>query len=401
MLPFVLGSLLSRVGGAMFGVSVIVMVSARQGSYAVAAAVSAVGLIVLAAAGPILGRFIDKYGQRRVGLPFTLTSVVAGLSMAACSLAGAPTWTLFATYGLSAIIPELGPMTRARWAYIFRDHPRNLHTALSYEQVADEFGYVLGPVLAVLPSTLWLPEAGLILATVLYAVGGLIVLSNRRTEPPVVPHDERPHGLALHRPGLWLLTLTLVMTGVIFGANEVIAVAVADRAGEKQFSSVILALFAVGSMTSGLIYGTRTFRSSLTRRMAITAGLMVLLEAPALAAPSLPVLAVVMLVAGSATAPLLITAMALVQRILPFALVTEGIAVAVTGVLVGISLGTVLAGWAVEAFGAQPAYVMPIAAGLVAVAIIGAGNTRLSGAERSAVPSEAAGPDPVAPSTPR
>ena len=39
---FILGALISRVGGAMFGVAVIVMVSSRRDSYAIAGAISAV-----------------------------------------------------------------------------------------------------------------------------------------------------------------------------------------------------------------------------------------------------------------------------------------------------------------------------------------------------------------------
>lgn len=388
--PFVIGSLFSRVGGAMFGVGVIVAVSSRRDSYALAAAVSAVGLVVLATAGPLIGRLIDKHGQRRVALPFFVTSFIAGLVMVACSMLGAPDWTLFVAYGVSAILPELGPMTRARWGHILGGDTERLQTALSWEQVADEFGYVVGPFLAVLLSTLVFPEAGLLAATILYATGGFVVIANRRTEPPVVPHDERPHGLALRRAGMWPLTLALTMTGVIFGANEVAAVAVADSAGRESFSSVILALFAVGSMTAGLAYGARAFRSSLTKRLLVTAAGMFVLQSPVLFTSNLWALAGIMLVAGLATAPLLITAMTLAQRILPFALITEGIAVVVTGILVGISLGTVLAGWVVENRGAHAAYGIAVLAGGVALVILAVSQRRLGRIEREADATRAA-----------
>ncbi len=380
--PFVVGAFLARVGGAMFGVAVIVMVSSRRDSYGLAGAVSAVGLLVLAAAGPLIGRLIDKHGQRRVAMPFVVLSSAAGAVCIACSLLDAPVWTLFVSYGASACLPEMGPLTRARWSHILRDDPDRLHTAMSFEQVADEAGFVIGPVVAVALATAVLPEAGLIAAFVMFATGTVIVLASRDTEPPVVPHDERPHGIALRRPGLGLLAVVLTMTGVIFGANEVVAVGVADEAGRKPFSSVILALFALGSMVSGLVYGTRQFRQSLVRRLAITAAGMFLLEAPVLLVHDLWGLAIVMLVAGSATAPLLITAMTLTQRILPPALVTEGLAVVVTGILVGISLGTAVGGWAVEHLGAHDAYVVPVAAGAVAVAIVVLGRRTLVRAER-------------------
>jgi MFS family permease len=380
--PFVVGAFLARVGGAMFGVAVIVMVSSRRDSYGLAGAVSAVGLLVLAGAGPLIGRLIDKHGQRRVARPFVFVSTTAGAVCVACSLLGAPTWTLFVSYGVSAFLPEMGPLTRARWAHILRDEPDRLHTAMSFEQVADEAGFVIGPVVAVALATAVLPEAGLIAAFVLFAVGTLVVLASRDTEPVVVPHEDRPHGMALRRPGLGLLAVALTMTGVIFGANEVVAVGVADAAGRKSFSSVILALFALGSMVAGLLYGARQFRQSLVRRLAITAAGMFVLEVPVLLVRDLWGLALVMLVAGSATAPMLITAMTLTQRILPPALVTEGMAVVVTGILVGISLGTAVGGWAVEHLGPHQAYAVPVVAGAVAVAVVVLGRRTLVRAER-------------------
>ena len=57
---------MSRIGGAMFGVAIIVMVSARESSYALAGAVSAVGVVVLAASSPVIGGLVDRWGQRRV-----------------------------------------------------------------------------------------------------------------------------------------------------------------------------------------------------------------------------------------------------------------------------------------------------------------------------------------------
>ncbi|HET7760929.1 MAG TPA: MFS transporter [Phycicoccus sp.] len=396
---FIAGTALSRVGGAMFGVAVIVMVSERRGSFGLAGAVSAVGLAVLAVAGPVLGRLVDRHGQRRVALPFVALSAVAGTGVALMSWLGAPAWTLFVLYGLSAVLPEPGPMSRARWAHIFHDDPARLHTAMSFEQVADEASFVVGPVLAVLVSTLWFPEAGLLLAEVLFTVGALVFLSARSTEPPVVPHAERPAGLAVRWPGLLLVAGALVMTGVIFGANEVIAVAFATEAGNASFSSVVLGGFALGSTLSGLVFGSRVFRSTLTRRLLVAAAAMLLLELPALVVPGLWWLAVVMVVAGCATAPMLITSLSLAQRLVPRALVTEGMAVAVTGILIGISAGSAVGGWAIEAWGAQRAYAVPVTAGAMALAVIAVRYRRLSSAEAARTPAPEPTATPASPST--
>ena len=387
---FIAGTALSRTGGAMFGVAVIVMLSERRGSFGLAGAVSAVGLAVLAVAGPVLGRLVDKHGQRRIALPFVLFSAVCGVTVVVLSWRDAPAWALFLFYGLSAVLPEPGPMSRARWAHIFHDDPDRLHTAMSFEQVSDEASFVLGPVLAVLVSTLWFPEAGLLLAELFFTVGMLTFLAARSTEPPVVPHEDRPGGLAVRRPGLVLVATALVMTGVIFGANEVIAVAYAKEQGRTGFSSVILGGFALGSTLAGIVFGSRIFRSTMTRRLVLAATAMFVLEVPALLVDGLWPLAVVMFVAGSATAPMLITSLSLAQRLVPRALVTEGMAVAITGILIGISAGSAVGGWAIEAWGAQAAYAVPVVSGGLALALIAVRHRHLERSELAGAPEPAA-----------
>ena len=70
---------------------------------------------------------------------------ICGVTVAVLSWRDAPAWTLFVFYGLSAVLPEPGPMSRARWAHIYRDEPDRLHTAMSFEQVCDEASFVVGP----------------------------------------------------------------------------------------------------------------------------------------------------------------------------------------------------------------------------------------------------------------
>ena len=244
---------------------------------------------------------------------------------------------------------------------------------MSFEQVADEASFVIGPVLAVLVSTLWFPEAGLLLAELLFTAGMLVFLSARVTEPPVVPHADRPGGFAVRRPGLLIVATALVMTGVIFGANEVIAVAYAKEYGETGFSSIILGAFALGSTLAGLVFGSRVFRTTMTRRLLLAATGMFVLEVPALLVGGLWPLVVVMFVAGLGDgADADHQPVAGADAWCPAALVTEGMAVAITGILIGISGGSAVGGWAIEAWGAQPAYAVPVVCGGLALAIIAA-----------------------------
>ena len=60
------------------------------------------------------------------------------------------------------------------------------------------------------------------------------------------------------------------------------------------------------------------------------------------------------------------------------------IIVAVTGILIGISGGAAVGGWAIEAWGAQRAYAVPILAGAAALAIIVARFRHVQRAELAA-----------------
>lgn len=379
---FLAASALSRVGGAMFGVALIVMIATRRDSYGLAGAVSAGGIVVLAAAGPVIGRLVDKHGQRRASMPFILLTFVAGLVTVVLSAVGAPAWTLFVGYAVSSFLPEMGPMSRARWAHLLRDEPDALHAAMSLEQVVEEGAFVLGPVLGILAATMLFPEAGLLLAYVVFTVGSVLFLAERRSEPPIVPHDERPHGLAIQRPGVAAVAAALFMVGAVFGGNEVVAVAVAEEAGSTGMSSVILGAFALGSAIAAVAFGTRRFTGSIARRFVWCALGMFLLELPVLFIDSLWGLTVMMFIAGSATAPTLITGITLVQHLVPRAFITEGMAVVITGLLIGLASGTAVSGMLVDSWGAHETYVLPVGAALVSALIAAAWGRRIGRATR-------------------
>ncbi|GAB3588879.1 hypothetical protein [Calidifontibacter terrae] len=72
---FLGGSAIGRFGYSMYGMGLVTMVSLRTGSFALAGAVSAAGLIVLAVSAVISGRLVDRYGQRVVALPLLAWSL--------------------------------------------------------------------------------------------------------------------------------------------------------------------------------------------------------------------------------------------------------------------------------------------------------------------------------------
>lgn len=364
---FITGGMIARSAGAMFGVATVAMIAARRESYELAGAVMAVGMVALALFAPVMGRLVDRFGQRRVAVPFFLWSGFWAIVTILASVRGWPAWILFVTYPLVGLIPSMGTMARARWTHIFRGDPRRLHTALSFEQVMEEVTFVVGPVLAVWLSTTFFPEAGFIFAAVSYGVGVAIFISARSTEPPVVPHHERPQGFAHHQPGLLPLAFIMTMTGAIFGVNEVVTLAVAEDAGAHSAAGPILALYAVGSGLAGLVFGHFSHGRSLVKLLIVGTLGMVVLETPVLFAPNLWVLGGLMVVAGLATAPTLITVMNLIERLVPKAQLNEGMTVVLTGLIIGIAIGSAISGAVIDRVGSREGYLVAVAAGGLAV----------------------------------
>ncbi|MCZ4118795.1 MFS transporter [Streptomyces sp. H39-S7] len=366
---FTAGSLLSRAPMGMFGVSLIIMIATTRGSYALAGAVAAAGLAATAVLAPLIARLTDRYGQARVALPATVWSVTACLALLLCVRYDAPSWTLFATYTAKSTTPNTGGMARARWAHLYRDDPAARHVANSFEQVADEFCYLLGPVLAAFLCTALFPEAGMLVANVLLLAGVLLFIAQRGTEPPAAGRPATRTGSLLRVPGLPALLAVFFCTGVIFGTLEVTTIAFADARGHASAAGVVLALQAAGSGAAGLLYGLYRPTGPATTRFAAAVAAMAALMTLPLLARDLPTLAGCLFLAGCATAPTMVNGMTLVQSLAPPNRLNEGMTVAVTGILAGISAGAALAGTAAERFPAGTGFWLPAAAGALAAAL--------------------------------
>ncbi|MDX3769190.1 MULTISPECIES: MFS transporter [unclassified Streptomyces] len=367
---FTTGNLIARLPMGMFSVSAVIMIAGSRGSYALAGAVTAAGLAATAVVAPWTARLVDRYGQARIAVPATAVATLGSLALLLCVHYDAPAWTLFAAYAATATTPNTGGMSRARWAHLHRGDPAALHTANSFEQVADELCFMLGPALAALLCAALFPEAGTLIGAILLMTGVLVFATQRATEPPVAPRTRA--GSPLRTRGMPALLATFLATGAVFGAMEVVTIAHAGGA--------ILALQAGGSCVAGLLYGSLRPATDIRRRLLwCLAGMTTLMSLPLLAASasdSLLTLAGGLLLAGAATAPTMVTGMTLVQRLTPEGRLNEGMTLSVTALLGGIAAGSAVGGWMVEHTGAVTGYVVPVCAAGLALAVAATGIRR-------------------------
>ena len=76
----------------------------------------------------------------------------------------------------------------------------------------------------------------------------------------------------MRTPGLRVLFVVGAAVGAILGTLEIALVAFADQEGAKSLSGVLIAGLALGSMASGIGWGTVHWRLPLRRRLAGGAG---------------------------------------------------------------------------------------------------------------------------------
>jgi MFS family permease len=374
---FSAAGLIGRMPLSMLGIGIVTMISQVTGRYGLAGALAAALALAGAAIGPQISRLVDRYGQRRVLRPASAVTVVSVAALLIGVRAGAPDWVYFVCVIGAGCTPSLGAMVRARWSRIHRGSPELLHTAYSFESVVDEIVFILGPILSIGLCTVWFAEAGPLLAAVFLGLGVLLLTAQHATEPPPHPRDHLADRSVLREPGLQVLTAVFVGTGSLFGAVDVATVAFADERGHKALASVVLATYALGSCLAGLVFGLLTPRGTATGRFLLGIALMTVSMIPPLLVGNLPFLAVALFFSGLTIAPTMVTAMALIERLVPRAKLTEGITWTSTGMAVGVAVGASVAGRVIDAHGASAAFAVPAASALLAVVVAFLGYRRL------------------------
>jgi MFS family permease len=372
---FVLAGFIGRMPMSMLGIGVVLLVSALTGSYAMAGAVAATTNVSFAVGAPLTARLVDRFGQRRVILPFVTVNALALAALMLCAAYGWPDWTLYAaglTVGATSL--SLGGMVRARWSNLYAGSSK-LHTAFAFESVADEVIFVTGPALVTVLATAINPFAGLIVALVCLVGGSVALALQRRTQPPVRP-GRQSGGTPILIPGIALLSCVYLAMGAVFGSVDLITVAFAEEHGVKGASGFLLAAFASGSMVSGLWFGSRHWRISLRGRFVRALGVFVVGLAPIMFIGDARVMAVGLFLAGLAISPTLITGFSLTERLVPPSLLTEGMAWISTSIGFGVAIGAWAGGRLTEAFGASDAYGFALASAAVAV-VVGLGGSGL------------------------
>ncbi|KJH86940.1 MFS transporter [Pseudomonas fluorescens] len=364
---FVLAGMIARMPISMTGIGVITMLSQLKGGYGLAGAVAATFALATAFCAPQVSRLVDRFGQGRVLPVAALLGGGALLMLLLCTRLQAPHWTLFLFAALAGCMPSMSAMVRARWTEVYRGQPQ-LRTAYALESVLDEVCFIVGPPLSVGLCVAAFPEAGPLVSVLLLAIGVTAFVLQRGTEPPVHPHQAHHQGSIIRSSDVLLLLLLMVAMGIIVGVVDVVSVAFAQHQGQPAAASIVLSVYAIGSCLAGLAFGALRSKLPLPRLFLYGGVATAITTLPLLLASNILGLSLAVFVAGLFFAPTLIVAMALVERIVPPARLTEGLTWLVTGLSIGVAIGAAGSGWLVDTFGARSGFWLAIAAGAVVLA---------------------------------
>lgn len=374
---FAAAGFVARMPMAMAPIGIVAMLSQTHGEFWLAGAVSATYALANALFAPQISRVVDRLGQSRVLIPTTLIAVVAFGVLMLATYQRWPIWTLFAASLAAAVMPSFPAMIRARWSELFRDRPE-LNTAFAFESSADELVYIAGASLSVGLAVTLFPEAGLLASTLFLALGGLAFIAQRSTEPKSRTGAASGGQSAIRQRPVQIITLALIFVGAIFATAEVSAVAITEQLGEPGAASLVIGVYAVGSFVVGLIVGALNLNLALEKQLAIALAILAVTAWPLLFVDSVPMLALAVFASGVAISPTFITAFGLIERRVPAAMLTEGITWVMTGIGIGMALGSFVTGWVVDTYGASNGFVVSVVAGALALLTVLVGQRTLA-----------------------
>jgi len=380
-----LASVVGRLSLGMTGFGLLLLVRETTGSYASAGLVAGTYALSFGVFGPSRARAADRKGPVRALLVTAVLYPLALSLLVVLAAAGAPTWALLVPAALGgAAVPPHGPVMRALWGQLLEGPARA--TAYSLESVVVELCFVLGPLLTALLASTVHPGAAVLVASALGLAGALWLAST-----PAV-RAVRPHAAAgtgsragpLRSAAVRALLLTVAGIGLGFGAIEVALPAyVETRGGQPAQAGVLLAVWSVGSIVGGLVYGGLHLTTPHRRQLPVLVGALAVGSALPLLADGPVAMGLALFLYGLTIAPFSACNSVLLGEAAPAGTTTEAFAWNSSMIFGGAAVGSAVAGVLVERSGAVAALAVTAAAGLLALAASVSGLLRLRGSEPS------------------
>ncbi len=407
----------------MMGLGIVLALNHIYNNWTIAGTMSAAYVLSEAAVTPLYAKLFDRFGQRKVGVIALSAQVICMLSFATAALFHIPLPILFALAILMGVTQfAFGALVRTRWAYTLKNQSDDtlLNVAYALESGIDEIVFIFGPILAAWLATSVHPVSQLFVPVLASGLGGAWFLSLKNTQPAVVKivqvetapkYDEdvqnaiseqsedvqksnnatklidklslkqlrntnrknKPKNVLLYR-GIIPLVVMFLVFNMSFSAFDVSVTAAMRAQGLDKLIGLQLALFACGSLVGAVIFGSHKFRGSNWSHLIVFLSLLtvgfILMN---INIDRLVLLSIFELLSGLCVSPIFATGNLIVKDTIPEHSLTEGLSWLLTASAVGASLGSMVAGFAIDAWSSHGGMMVPWISTLVAIPIASIG----------------------------
>lgn len=362
-------SIIGRLPIGMAGLAILLLMQSTRQSFVDAGLASGCYVAGLALIAPLLGRYIDRHGPRRVLVLSTLLYPIC-MGLLIVTALGATSRPVLAVVAFTAgaSYPPITVCMRALIRQLLTDQAQQ-QAAYSLESLIIELIFILGPLLVALMVGLAHPGVAVGFAGLCAALGTVLFIRS-----PALKHwrIESIHTRSLLGPlttrGFVPLLVVIVFYCAAFGLFEVGVTGYAAEHGQPWLAGVMLGLASVGSASGALAYGARQWHWSLQKQFTVALSAMgagcVLLS---YARDDLS-FALLTVLAGLAMSPPLIIQSMLVARIARPEHNTEAFTWSATSLLGGVGLGIAGGGVILETQAASQVFLAAGCMGLLAAA---------------------------------
>jgi hypothetical protein len=311
-------SLGGRVAFSMLPLGVVLFATDATGSSAATGALVAAFLLASTLA-PVRGRIVDRRGPPAL-VAFAAACSTGLIVLWAAGAGGAPPALLLALAAVTgAVVPPLGPFTRAVWGASLRGRGERLQHVYALDSAGEEAALIVAPLIVAAIFAAG-SAGGALLVAALGLLAGTAAAARSSLTGALAPardssQEESASGLP---PALWLVIASLLGPGAALGALNMAVPALTRAAGVPASAGLLLAALAIGTATASLIAGRRAWRRPPMQRL----GLLQLVLAAALAGAAVAVhrpeiVALVLVIAGGAVGALFVTVYVLVDELTP------------------------------------------------------------------------------------
>ncbi|WP_027479471.1 MFS transporter [Gryllotalpicola ginsengisoli] len=344
--------LTARFPSGMLSLAVLLHVQFVHHNYGSAGLVLGAASVGQAVAGPLTSRLMGRLGMRPV---LTLTLLVCAATVVLIALLPMSVPATMAVALLMGLAnPPVQPAVRTIYPKLVNS--QLLTPLFSLDASAQEIIWIAGPVVITFISAQVSTVLGLLVCAAIMLGGGAWFIASPELGRVRIPRSKRRFGVVLTRPTVLLST---IVGFLLIGACSSVEAGVvanfqgADGSTHGIESGIVLAVWSLGSLTGGFAFGHVPIGPwALARRM------LLMLVGVAVAAIWMNVWWLIgwLVVSGAGIAPALAAMFAMTSASVKFSDTAEAYGWIGTGQLVGAGLGSTIAGFFIDAHGAQGAF---------------------------------------------